>query len=174
MYPFFVVFFLVQEGLVVLVADCCNHRLALWRLRDGTVWMHLGGEGGEPGQFSQPQAVAVTRSRALVVTDTQRLQVLALDGSVLCVLRLDLQTIGLGRLGLCLWALSSCGIQPVWRGRRGLGYNLFGLIVCADSNDIIVTDWNNHRVLTLMWSPGWLRSTTLFFFVFLCFFLVFF
>jgi hypothetical protein len=37
---------------VVVVADCHPHRLAPWRLGDGTVWKHLGSEGTEPGQFN--------------------------------------------------------------------------------------------------------------------------
>jgi hypothetical protein len=43
---------------VVVVADCLNHRLSLWRLGDGTVWKHLGSKGTEPGQFNYPKAVA--------------------------------------------------------------------------------------------------------------------
>ena len=54
---------------MVVVADCHPHRLAPWRLGDGTVWKHLGSEGTEPGQLNEPSAVAVTRAGILVVTD---------------------------------------------------------------------------------------------------------
>jgi hypothetical protein len=49
---------------VVVVADCHPHRLAPWRLGDGTVWKHLGSEGTEPGQF-QFCFFEKSRSRAL-------------------------------------------------------------------------------------------------------------
>ena len=71
---------------MVVVVDCSNHRLALWRLGDGTVWKHLGSRGMEPGQFTYPMAVAVTGAWALVVTDNYRVQELTVDGAVLCVL----------------------------------------------------------------------------------------
>ncbi len=71
---------------MVVVADCLNHRLALWRLGDGTLWQHLGSEGMEPGQLTGPRALAVTGAGALVVTDCSRVQVLTVDGAVLCVL----------------------------------------------------------------------------------------
>ena len=120
---------LSQEGPVVVVVDCDNDRLVLWRLGDGTVWKHLGSQGTEPGQFYEPRAVAVTSTGALVVTDEHRVQVLTVDGAVVCVL--DLTAVaGVGRLGSYL----------------------FGVTVCVDTDEILIADYFNHRVVALMWS----------------------
>jgi hypothetical protein len=120
----------LQEGPVVVVADWMNHRLALWRLGDGTVWKHLGSQGTEPGQFIYPQAVAVTGAGALVVTDQHRVQVLTLDGAVLCVLD-PTAVVGVGRLGS---VLSGVALYP-------------------GTDEILVTDYTNDRVVALSWSP---------------------
>ena len=119
-----------QEGPVVVVIDSYNHRLVLWRLGDGTVWKQLGSYGKKPGQFTSPRAVAVTSTGALVVTDLHRVQVLTVDGAVVCVLD-PTAVAGVGQLGR----------------------NLSGVTVCADTDEILVTDWNNHRVVALTWSP---------------------
>ncbi len=115
---------------MVVVADWMNHRLALWRLGDGTVWKHLGSQGTEPGQFIYPQAVAVTGAGALVVTDQHRVQVLTLDGAVLCVLD-PTAVVGVGRLGS---VLSGVALYP-------------------GTDEILVTDYTNDRVVALSWSP---------------------
>ena len=115
---------------MVVVADEFNHRLSLWRLGDGTVWKHLGSKGTEPGQFDYPQAVAVTGAGALVVTDQQRVQVLTVDGAVLCVLD-PTAVVGVGRLGSFL----------------------FGVALYPGTDEILVTDYNSHRVVALSWSP---------------------
>ena len=120
----------MQEGSVVVIADCLNHRLALWRLGDGTVWKHLGSQGTEPGQFSWPQAVAVTGAGALVVTDDHRVQVLTVDGAVVCVLD-PTAVVGVGRLG------------PY----------LFGVAVCAGTDEILITDYHHRRLVAVTWSP---------------------
>ncbi len=116
---------------MVVVVDSSNHRLVLWRLGDGTVWKQLGSLGTKPGQFYLPLAVAVTITGALVVTDSRRVQVLTVDGAVLCVLD-PTAVAGVGQLG------------P----------NLYGVTVCADTDDILVTDYDNHRVVALSWSPA--------------------
>ena len=121
---------LSQEGPVVVVVDYGNDRLVLWRLGDGTVWKQLGSEGTDPGQFTDPLAVAVTSTGALVVTDEHRVQVLTVDGAVVCVLD-PTAVAGVGRLG---------------------DY-LFGVTVCADTDEILVTDSDNHRFVALTWSP---------------------
>ncbi len=113
-----------------MIADCGNHRLTLWRLSDGTVWKHLGSEGTEPGRFTYPTAVALTGSGALVVTDDHRVQVLSVDGAFLCVLD-PTAVVSVGRLG----------------------YKLYGVTVCVGTDDILVTDFKNHRVVALTWSP---------------------
>jgi hypothetical protein len=112
-----VVLFSLQEGPVVVVADTYNRRLALWHLHDGTVWKHLDSECTHFGLY----AVAVTRSGALVVTNTHRVQVMTVDGAVLCILS------GVGFLGSAL----------------------FGVAVFSGTNDIFVTDIDNHRVVAL-------------------------
>ena len=121
---------LSQKGPVVVVVDNGNNRLMLWRLGDGTVWKQLGSRGTDPGQFSATQAVAVTSAGMLVVTDKYRVQVLTVDGAVLCVLD-PTAVAGVGRLGFHLW----------------------GVTVCADHDEILVTDYTKHRVVTLTWSP---------------------
>ena len=119
-----------QEGPVVVVVDYDNHRLVLWRLGDGTVWKQLGSQGTEPGQFTLPRAVAVTSTGALVVTDEYRVQVLTVDGAVVCV-------------------LDPTAVVVVGR----LGESLFCVTVCADTDEILVTDSSNDRVVALTWSP---------------------
>ena len=115
---------------MVVVADCWNHRLALWRLIDGAVWKHLGSRGTQPGQFVNPLAVAVTGAGALVVTDEHRVQVLTVDGALVCVLD-PTAVAGVGRLGDSLW----------------------GVAVCTGTDDIVVTDQDGQRVVVLTWSP---------------------
>ena len=115
---------------MVVVVDCMNHRLVLWRLGDGTVWKHLGSKGTEPGQFTRPQAVAVTGAGALVVTDDHRVQVLTVDGAVLCVLD-PTAVVGVGRLGRYL----------------------SGVALYPGTDEILVSDYDNHRVVALSWSP---------------------
>ena len=117
---------------MVVVADSSNHRLALWRLRDGTVWKHLGSQGTQPGQFTTPRAVAVTGSGALVVTDDHRVQVLSLDGTVLCV-------------------LDPSAVAGVGRLRS----NLNGVAVFPGTNEILVADTNNNRVVALTCNSNW-------------------
>ncbi len=114
---------------MVVVADRYNHRLSLWRLGDGTVWKHLGSQGTEPGQFTQPRAVAVTGAGTLVVTDEHRVQVLTVDGAVLCVLD-STAVVGVGHLGL----------------------NLRGVALYPGTDEILVTDCDNLRLVALSWS----------------------
>jgi hypothetical protein len=120
-----------QEGPVIVVVDSNNRRLAFWRLRDGTVWKHVGSYGTKPGQFTNPHDIALTLSGALVVTDEHRVQVLTVEGAVVCVLDPTAVT-GVGQLGACL----------------------YGVAVCPGTDDILVTDWCHHRVVALMWNPN--------------------
>jgi DNA-binding beta-propeller fold protein YncE len=122
--------FFSQEGPVVVVVDCRNHRLVLLRLGDGAVWKQLGSKGRGPGQFIIPMAVAVTSTGALVVTDEYRVQVLTVDGAVLGVLD-PTAVAGVGQLG----------------------QYLNDVTVCADSDEILVTDRDHHRVVALTWLP---------------------
>ena len=105
---------LSQKGPVVVVVDYGNHRLVLWRLSDGTVWKQLGSRGTKPGQFTYPQAVAVTSTGALVVTDQHRVQVLTVDGTVVCVLD-PTAVVGVGRLGQYLYGITAPYALPLTR-----------------------------------------------------------
>ncbi len=121
---------------MAVVADTNNHRLTLFHLRDGSVWKNLGSFT----QFILPHAVAVTMDGALVVTDASRVQVLALDGSVLSV------------------------FGPACR----LGHNLLGVAVCPRTDEVLVTDRNNHRVVLFAWkSVSSVRRSVLIFSVIL-------
>ena len=145
-YVFRRVMFLSQEGPVVVVVDRGNDRLVLWRLGDGTAWKQLGSEGTEPGQFTYPEAVALTSTGALVITDWCRVQVLTVDGAVVCVFD-PTAVVGVGRLG----------------------EYLDGVTVCADTDEILVTDYYNHRVVALTWSPPSQVRLFLIYFFFTCF-----
>ncbi len=112
-----------------MVVDSGNHRLAFWRLRDGTVWRHIGSFGNEPGQFIFPCAIASTSSGALVVTDQHRVQVLTLEGAVLCV-------------------LDPTDVASVGRLSRFLP----GVAVCPRTDEILVSDYINHRIVAMTWS----------------------
>ncbi len=115
---------------MIVVVDISNHRLVLWRLNNGTVWKQLGSEGTGPGQLISPRAVAVTSTGALVVTDERRVQVLTVDGAVVCVLD----------------PTAVADVGPL------SGY-LCGVTVCAGTDEILFTDSNNHRLVALTWSP---------------------
>jgi tripartite motif-containing protein 71 len=124
------------DGPVAVVADTFNHRLALWRVRDGTVVRHVGSKGAAPGQFICPQAVTVVPARStgteeawLVVTDVIcRVQVLTLTGTVVYVLQGD------------------AAIE--------LGLSLPGVTVCIGTGEVLVTDKSNHRVVSWQLSDG--------------------
>ena len=90
-----------------MVVEYGNHRLAFWRLRDGIVWKHIGSRGVAPGQFTNPNAIALTSSGALVVTDEHRVQVLTVEGGVLCVLD-PTAVAGVGQLGKDLPGVAVC------------------------------------------------------------------
>ncbi len=109
------------------MVDYGNDRLVIWRLRDGSVFKHIGSHGTAPGHFTKPCAIALTSSGALVVTDEHRVQVLTVDGAVVCVLD-PTAVAGVGQLGL----------------------NLYGVSVYPGTDDILLTDWANHRVVALM------------------------
>jgi hypothetical protein len=117
------------DGPVAVVADSCNHRLALVRVRDGTLVRHLGSEGNGPGQFNYPNAVTVVPARAtgnaeawLVVADDYRVQVMTRTGAVLRELRGDADIV--------------------------LGHRLDGPTVSVSTREVLVTDRQNHRVLS--------------------------
>jgi hypothetical protein len=119
------------DGPVAVVADTLNHRLALWRVRDGTVVRHVGSAG------TFPRAVTVVPARAtgsdeawLVVTDTGNccVQVLTCTGTVVRVLRGDVAI-----------PLSSY---------------LFGVTVCLGTGEVLVTDRGHHRVVSWRLSDG--------------------
>ena len=123
------------DGPVAVVADTFNHRLALWRVRDGTVVRHLGSKGAASGQFNCPYAVTVVPARStgsdeawLVVADSvnHRVQVLTRTGTVVRVLQGDAVI--------------------------KLGSTLLGVTVCIGTGEVLVTDC--HRVVSWRLSDG--------------------
>ena len=116
----------------MVVADQINKRLAMWHLRLRTVWKHLGAHGPHPLEFNGPMAVAVTRAGTLVVSDDCRVQVLTIDGDILCVMDPTV---------LLTW------------DRGSLGRALRGFAVCAGTDELLVTDHENDCLVALAWSP---------------------
>ncbi len=123
------------DGPVAVLADHRNHRLALWRVRDGTLARHLGSRGDGPGQFLRPSAVTVVPAGAtgnaeawLVVADQYRVQVMTRTGAVVRELRGD------------------AGIK--------LGLWLGGVTVCESTGEVLVTDRDNDRVVSWRIADG--------------------
>ncbi len=125
------------DGPVAVVADTNNHRLALWRVRDGTVVRHVGSKGAAPGQFCSPLSVTVVPARStgsdeawLLVAEwvNIRVQVLTRTGTVVRVLQSD-AVINLGKI-------------------------LRGVTVCIGTEEVLVTDYENHRVVSWRLSDG--------------------
>jgi hypothetical protein len=117
---------------VAVVADTNNDRLSLFRVDDDTLLRHVGSQGAAPGQFNSPQSVSVVSSRLtrsdeawLVVgdSDNHRVQVLTLLGVVVRVLA------------------AGDGVGP-------LGDTLAGLTVCEATGEVLVSDTDNHRVVS--------------------------
>jgi DNA-binding beta-propeller fold protein YncE len=127
----------VADGPVAVVADTWNHRLSMFRVRDGSLVRHVGSEGAAPGQFNRPSAVTVVPARAtgndeawLVVADEKnhRVQVLTRTGSVVRILQGD-----------AVVELSS---------------NLRGVTVCVATGEVLMTDTGNHRVVSWRLADG--------------------
>jgi hypothetical protein len=125
------------DGPVAVVADTSNHRLALWRVRDGSVVRHVGSNGTAPGQFKNPRAVTVVPARStgsdeawVVVADSDnhRVQVLTRTGMVVRLLQGD-AVIKLGNL-LC------------------------SVTVCIGTGEVLVSDYGNRRVVSWRLSDG--------------------
>jgi tripartite motif-containing protein 71 len=125
------------DGPVAVVADTRNHRLALWRVRDSTVVRHVGSQGAAPGQFNRPTAVTVVPARStgtdeawLVVaeSDNHRVQVLTRTGTVVRVLQGDVVI--------------------------KLVNNMPGVTVCIGTGEVLVTDYDKHRVVSWRLSDG--------------------
>ncbi len=125
------------DGPVAVVADTFNHRLALWRVRDGTVVRHVGLRGAFPGQFSYPQAVSVVPARA---TGSNDAWLVVVDVGNRCVLALT-------RTGTVVRVLQGDATIP-------LSNRLFGVTVCLGTGEVLVTDTDNHRVLSWRLSDG--------------------
>jgi hypothetical protein len=125
------------DGPVAVIADTLNNRLALWRVRDGTVVRHLGSYGTAPGQFYNPTAVTVVPAQAvgndetwLVVADSgnRRVQVLTCTGTVVRVLQGD--------------AIIK------------LGGELCSVTVSIGVGEVLVTDRHKDRVVSWRLSDG--------------------
>jgi hypothetical protein len=118
---------------VAVVADSNNHRLAMYRMRDGMLLTHIGGRGSAPGLFNCPRGVAVVSTEIsgdefdwLVVVDenNRRLQILTITGQVKYILA----------------GSTANGLGPI---------NLFlgGVAVCAATGEVWTTDAFNNRVV---------------------------
>ncbi len=125
------------DGPVAVVADTLNHRLVLFRVRDGTPVRHVGAKGAAPGQFNYPFAVTVVPAQAtgndeawLVVADSSnsRVQVLTRTGTVVRVLQGD----------------------AVIR----FGGGLVDVTVCVSTGEVLVTDRINDRVVSWRIADG--------------------
>ena len=125
------------DGPVAVVADTANKRLALWCVHDGTLVRHVGSEGAAPGQFYYPTVVAVVPARTsgndeayFVVLDAhnRRVQVLTRTGSVVRILQDD-----------AVVELSSY---------------LYGVTVCVATGEVLLTDTDNHRVVSWRIADG--------------------
>jgi hypothetical protein len=125
------------DGPVAVVTDSNNHRLSLFRVRDGTLVRHVGSLGVAPGLFSGPTAVTVVPARAtgneeawLVVADedNRRVQVLTRTGAVVRILQGDVAV-----------ELSS---------------TLRGVTVCVATGEVLVMDTRNHRVVSWRIADG--------------------
>ena len=120
---------------VAVVADTGNHRLSLFRVDDDTLLRHVGSEGAAPGQFNWPTVVSVVSSALtgsgeawlVVGDDNHRVQVLTVLGAVVRVL------------------VAGDGVGP-------LGDWLAGVTVCAATGEVLVSDMENHRVVS--WRLG--------------------
>jgi DNA-binding beta-propeller fold protein YncE len=123
---------------VAVVADTNTHRLSLFRVDDGTLLRHVGSHGAAPGQFDWPTAVSVVSSEVtgggeawLVVADSRnrRVQVLTLAGAVVRVL------------------VPGDGVGPLnpWLG---------GVTVCVATDEVLVSDTKNNRVVSWRLSDG--------------------
>jgi DNA-binding beta-propeller fold protein YncE len=118
------------DGPVAVVADTFNDRLAMWRVRDGTVVRHVGSRG------SGPRAVSVVPARAtgtgdawlVVAGDNRCVQVLTRTGAVVRMLQ------------------GNAAIR--------LGPILFGLTVRMGTGEVLVTDEFNYRVVSWRLSDG--------------------
>jgi tripartite motif-containing protein 71 len=127
----------VPDGPVAVVADTDNHRLVLFRVRDGALVRRVGSFGAAPGHFHCPYAVTVVPARAtgnneawLVVVDTSnyRVQILTRTGTVVRVLQGD----------------------AVIRFSGGL----LDVTVCVSTGEVLVTDLANHRVVSWRIADG--------------------
>jgi hypothetical protein len=130
------------DGPVAVVADTENHRLALWRVRDGTVVRHVGSGGAAPGQFSFPTAVTVVPARSM---GSDELLVVADSGNH-CVQILT-------RMGTVVRVLQGDAVIK-------LGGWLRGVTVCIGTGEVLLVDRENHRVVSWRLSDGggWWRA----------------
>ena len=122
----------VHDGLVLYVADSCNHRIQVYQLSDGRHVRSIGRTGqapewddddlwapadederagSAPGEFDEPYGVAIGHGRLYVSEKTgRRIQVLTLEGEPLHVVASpDGNPLG----GLCvdgdrIWVIGPC------------------------------------------------------------------
>ena len=103
----------------VLVCDFDNHRVQVFAL-DGSFRRSWGSQGDAPGQFQDPQLVAVTAAGEVLVSDATRVQVFLADGTFVRCLHLP-------------------------AGAQG-AFLPWGVAV-THSGDVLVCDVRNHVIL---------------------------
>jgi DNA-binding beta-propeller fold protein YncE len=119
-----------------VVSYTWNQRIALYRIHDGALLRHIGVPGHGMGKALDPRGVCATVVHDVIVSDeTQRhLQVVTPTGHVVAVLDPSRQ------------------VGP-------LGDTLPAVAVRTATGEVLVVDTKNHRVLSLCWASGSLRSS---------------
>ncbi len=167
------------EGNLV-VADCNNHRIQVFRYIDGAHLRTIGSRGAGNGQFNEPWGIAFDGAGHIIVSESSghRVQVLRyIDGA-------HIRTIGSrgsgnehfiypkgiavdGEGNIAVFDQGNARVQvhrlsdgayirtigSKGSGNGQFGRGLFGVTFDSEGN-LVVTDWHNHRVQVLRYSDG--------------------
>ncbi|XP_051174249.1 E3 ubiquitin-protein ligase TRIM71-like [Leptopilina boulardi] len=161
-----------KEGHIV-VADRSNNRIQIYR-EDGTFVRRFGSQGSGHGQFDRPAGVAVDGRRRIIVADkdNHRIQILTMEGVFLrsfgekgtkdgqfnypwdVAVNVECQIVVSDTRNHRIQLFSSEGVflrkfgndntSSLWKtldSPRGVAFTPEG--------DVVVTDFNNHRVVTI-------------------------
>ncbi|MBN1641223.1 MAG: 6-bladed beta-propeller [Anaerolineae bacterium] len=159
----------------ILVADSGNHRIQVFDSL-GTYVTAYGGHGSGPGQFDDPQGIAVDTTGRVIVADrgNDRLQVLGFDGTALSFLGViaaglsqptGVATDGLGNIVVAdtghdaIVVLDAAGDVRATYTAPNDGYPgpfsaPHGVAVDAEGT-IVVADSGNGRVVTIREAPAY-------------------
>jgi len=164
----------------LLVSDCENHRIQVFRYIDGAHLRNIGSEGAGNGQFNHPWGIAFDGAGHIIVSEQygHRVQVLRYsDGAH--VITFGSQGSGNGQFkyptgiavngegNIAVYDSGNCRVQ-VHRlsdgacmrtiGNRGSGNGQFrggyGGVAFDSEGNLVVADGNNHRVQVLRYSDG--------------------